>query len=127
MSETYGVIGVQIPANQALSGEVDLGGANLLAIEMPEGWSGTIITFQAKAVRHSPASVGQEAEDWDDVYDDTGTEVSVTVGANRIVVIGTVTKAAIAALRFIRVRSGTAAAPFGQNPTREIRLITKKA
>jgi hypothetical protein len=124
MAQT-GVIGVQIPANQALSGEIDLGSNNLVAIEMPEAWAGTAITFQSKAAPQRNTTSGQTPEDWDDVYDDAGTEVSVTVAANRVVVIGTVTKAAIGALRFIRLRSGTAASPVNQNPTREIKLIVK--
>lgn len=123
------VLGAQIPANQALSGEIDLGSFNLVALEMPEGWGGSTITFQSKAIPNSATSQssGAVSEDWDDVYDDTGTEVSITVASNRVVVIGTVTKAAIGACRYIRIRSGTSAAPFNQNPTREIRLIVKES
>jgi hypothetical protein len=123
------VIGVQIPANQALSGMIDLGTHKLVAIEMPEAWAGgAVITFQAKAkVATDDTLVAGDAnpEDWDDVYDDAGTEVSVTVAANRVVVIGTVTKAAIGALRYIRIRSGTSASPVNQNPARDLRLIVK--
>lgn len=126
---SLGTIGVQIPANQALSGMIDLGTSRLVAIEMPEAWAGgAVITFQAKAKIENDDTIGAgeaNPEDWDDVYDDAGTEVSITVAANRIVVIGTVTKAAIGALRFIRIRSGTAAAPVNQNPARDIKLIVK--
>lgn len=119
------VVGVQIPANQALSGMVDLGANNLVAIEMPENWAGgAVITFQSKAVVQDQTS-GVFLEDWDDVYDDAGTEVSITVAANRVVVIGTVTKAAIGALKYLRIRSGTSAAPVTQNPARDLRLILK--
>lgn len=120
----YAVLGVQIPANQALSGAIDLGGFNLVAIELPELWAGgAVITFQAKAERAETAA--ESTEDWDDVYDDTGTEISVTVAQNRIVVIGTATKAAIGALRFIRIRSGTTGTPVNQNPALNLRLIVK--
>lgn len=127
MSSGQTVIGVQIPENQALTGEIDLGEYRLAAIEMPEAFNGATLTFQSKANRyHDPNSGADEAlEDWDDVYDDTGTEVSVTVGSNRVVVIGTATKAAIGALRYLRIRSGTAAAPVNQNPTRELKIIAK--
>lgn len=123
------VLGAQIPANESLSGEIDLGSFDLLALEMPEVWAGTTITFQSKAIPASATTsrVGITTEDWDNVYDDTGTEVSITVAANRVVVIGTVTKAAIGALRYIRIRSGTSAAPVNQNPTMEIRLIVKES
>ncbi len=122
MSVGTSVLGVQIPANQALSGAFDLGEKKMVALEMPEAWSGSTITFQAKA---NTRDESHPVEDWDDVYDDTGTEVSVTVGANRVVVIGTVTKSAIGALRHLRIRSGTSASPFNQNPTREIKIIVK--
>lgn len=120
-----GVLGVQVPNNQAVTGMIDLGSHGLLAIEMPESWAGTAITFQAKAERSVTSA--ESTEDWDDVYDDTGTEVSITVAANRVVVIGTVTKAAIGALRFIRIRSGTAASPVNQSPAKDFRLIVKEA
>ncbi len=119
-----GTLGVQIPANQALSGEIDLGSNNLIAIEVPGSWAGgAVITFQAKGTEVNDEV--SDPEDWNDVYDDTGTEVSVTVAANRVVVIGTVTKAAIGAIRYIRIRSGTAAAPVNQNPARNLRLLVK--
>lgn len=120
---SMGTIGVQIPPNQAVSGVVDLGANDLIAFEMPESWAGTALTFQSKA--NNVDDEQATPEDWDDVYDDTGTEVSVTVAAGRIVVVGTATKAAIGALRYLRIRSGTAAAPVNQNPAKEIRIITK--
>lgn len=122
---SVGVIGVQIPNNQAVSGEIDLGSNDLVAFEMPESWAGTAITFQSKANRGEVSGGGQAPEDWDDVYDDAGTEVSVTVAASRVVVVGTVTKAAIGALRYLRIRSGTSAAPVNQSPAKEIRVLTK--
>ncbi len=124
----YAVIGTQIPPNEAYTGIVDLGGHNLVAIEMPEAWAGTTITFQSKAEMKEwdTAAVGlPNPEDLDNVYDDAGTEVAITVAANRIVVIGTVTKAAIGALRYLRIRSGTSGTPVNQNPAMNIRLIVK--
>ena len=123
------VIGVQIPANQSLSGEIDLGTHRLIAIEIPTTFSGSTLTFQSKSNRSEDDNPNAEVaqEFWKNVVDDTGTEVSVTVAANQIVVIGTVTKAALGALRYLRIRSGTSAAPFNQNPTREIKLIVKEA
>lgn len=125
----YAVLGAEIPNNESRSGEVDLGEHNLVALWMPAGWAGTAITFQSKDHRQPEAgdvSV-DDLETWKDVYDDAGTEVSITVAANRVVVIGTVTKAAIGALRYLRVRSGTAAAPVNQSPTRVVKLIVKRS
>lgn len=122
MSVGTSVLGTTIPANEALSGVVDLGEKRLIALEMPESWSGTTITFQSKA---NASDESHPVEDWDDVYDDAGNEVSVTVAQNRIVVIGTVTKSAIGALRYLRIRSGTTSAPVNQNPARSIKIIAK--
>lgn len=119
------VIGVQIPANEAYSGEVNIGNHELVAFEMPESWSGTTITFQSKAKKTYDQSGVEGLEDWDNLYDSSGNEVSVTVAANRVVALVGNLRDAFAALGRFRIRSGTSAAPFAQNPTREILVIVK--
>lgn len=119
------VIGVQIPENTSLSGGIDLGTNNLVAIEMPETWTGTSLTFQAKAEKFDDETT--TPEDWDNVYDSAGSELTLTVAAGRIVVPTAAHAAALAPLRFIRLRAGTASAPNDQNPSKEIRLILKQA
>src|SRR4051812_5926236 len=107
------VLGTEIPNNEALSGVVDLGGYQLVAIEMPSSWSGTTLTFQAKNKNAVETGDNEtdDAESWKDLYNDAGTEVSVTVAANRIVGVATaVIKDAIAPIRYLRIRSGTSAA-----------------
>ena len=121
-----GVIGVVIPNNEAYTGEIDFGeNVNFFAIEIPDSFSGDTISFQSKALRAEQLDSPAE-EDWNDVYDDAGTEVTVTVAGDRMVVIGTATKAAMRSLRYIRIRSGTAAAPVNQSPEREIKRVTKE-
>lgn len=115
------VISVQIPPNQTASGMADLGGNSLAAIEMPEGFNGTTITFQSKAKRSQDEEGGAAQEDWDDVYDSAGNQISWTVAAGRVVVPTAAHAAALAPLRYIRVVTGT-----GQNPGRELRFITKE-
>lgn len=124
MTKEPRVISTQIPANQSISGGVDIGDAEYIAIEIPDNATINTVTFQAKTNMKFDDEV-TSPEDWDNVYDDTGTEVSVTVAANRVVVLGTVTKAALAACRFIRLRSGTNAAPVNVNPGLNLRLIVK--
>lgn len=120
------VVSVQIPANQSTSGSVDIGDAEHIAIEIPDTATITSVTFQASPKKFADSDVnGLQNQDWDNVYDDTGTEVSVTVAAGRIVVLGTVTKAALCACRYIRLRSGTSAAPVNVNPGLNIRLLLK--
>lgn len=115
------VISTQIPANQTGSSGVDLGSSALVAIEMPEAFNGTTITFQSKAKRTQDEVGGLAQEDWDDVYDSAGSAITFTVAANRVVVPTAAHAAALAPLRYLRLVAGT-----GQNPAREFRLIVKE-
>ena len=115
------VISTTIPANEALSGGIDIGDAAFVGIEMPEGWAGTQITFQAKAKNKEDVNNDPALEDYDNVYDSAGNELVVTVAANRIVT----DIPELSPLRFIRIRSGTSGTPVNQNPAREIRIIAK--
>jgi hypothetical protein len=123
------VIGTTIPANESLSGEIDLGTHQLVAIVIPSAFNGTTIAFQAKAHRTEDRTSASEqaTEEWKNVLDDTGTELTVTVAANSIVGLKADKASVLSSLRFIRIRSGTNAAPVGQNPTRELLVIAKEA
>lgn len=126
MTKEPRAISVQIPANQAVSGSVDIGDAEHIAIEIPDTATINTITFLASPKKNADSDqAGLQNQDWDSVYDDTGTEVSATVAAGRIVVLGTVTKAALCACRYIRIRSGTSAAPVSINPGLNLRLLLK--
>jgi hypothetical protein len=113
-------ISVQIPANTTTSGAIDLGTNHLVAIEMPETWTGTTLNIQAKAKR--AAKETESHEDWDDVYDSAGNQIAITVAQGRVVVPTEAHAAALAPLRFIRFVSTPA-----QNPSKEIRLIVKQS
>lgn len=118
-------LGTTIDNNGYFSGMIDLADSTLVAIEMPATWTGTQITFQAKTSRGAGNDI-EDIETWKDVYNDAGTEVTITVAANRIVGIATaVLKDALGPLRYIRLRAGTAAAPQGQSPSKQLKLITK--
>lgn len=106
-----------IASGASLTGAIDLEDFNLISIEMPIAWTTANLTLQA-----SKESAGQ----YKDVYDDAGTEVSITAAGNRFLVIGTVTKAAIRGLRFIKLRSGTTGTPVNQDAKREIIVHLKK-
>lgn len=114
-----GVISAEIPANQSLTGEIDLGSNKLMAIEFPTTWAGTSITFQSKVERNENG-----LETWRNVYDDAGSEVTATVGSNRIVGLDALALE-LSSLRYIRIRSGTSSSPVNQNPTKLLRLIVK--
>lgn len=119
------VISVQIPANQTTSGGVDLGTHNLVAIEMPEIWTGTTLNLQAKAKAQTDDTLvpgDANPEDWDDVYDSAGNQIAITVAQNRVIVPTEAHQAALAPLRYVRFVATPA-----QNPAKEIRLIVKQS
>lgn len=119
------VISARIEANRTESGAVDLGTNSLIAIEMPEAWTGTTLNLQAKAKRETDHNLGvgeENPEDWDDVYDSAGNQIAITVAQNRVVVPTAAHAAALAPLRHIRFVATPA-----QNPAKEIRLILKEA
>jgi hypothetical protein len=119
------VISTNIPANEAYSGMVDLAGATVLGFELPETLTTTTLTFQAKARVAEDIQTDPGWEDWDDIYDDTGTELSVTVAGGRYVGLKSDKASVLSAVRYLRIRSGTSASPIDINPGALIRLIVK--
>jgi Tfp pilus tip-associated adhesin PilY1 len=107
-----------INANEATSSSIDLGDSSLVAIEMPEAWTGTVLNIQCKA--EESANESASTLDWDDVYDSAGNQIAITVAQNRVVVPTAAHAAALAPLRFIRFVSTPA-----QNPSKTLRIITK--
>lgn len=125
-----GVLSVTIPANQSQSDGVDLGTNELIALEIPA--SVTVNTISFLAASKQTHELGDEAsqedlENWRPVFDSSGNEVSMTVAANRVVVPTAAVAAALAPLRYIRLRAGTSVAPVNINPLSLIKIITKLA
>lgn len=99
----------------SLSGEVDIEGFKIVAIEIPAAWTAANLTFQAAS---APGGT------FKNVFDDAGVEVTVTAAADRI--IGLDDKLPeLAALRHLKVRSGTSAVPVNQGADRTLTLIMK--
>lgn len=115
------VISVQIPANETGSSVADLGNNTIVGIEMPEAFNGTTLTFQAKAKRTEDLDGGPGLEDWDNVFDSAGNQITWTVAAGRVVVPTAAHESAMRPIRYLRIVAGTA-----QNPAREIRLLLKE-
>lgn len=116
MSLGMTVVKTAVIANGAsLSAEVDLEGYKIVAVQMPAGWDAAALTFQASAT--SGGTFGN-------VYDDSGTEVSATVAASRVVGMDYIA-GALAALRFIKLRSGTSGSAVNQTAERTLTLILK--
>jgi hypothetical protein len=104
-----------IATGVSLSLAVDLGKETLLGYIMPASpnWTAADITFQSSPDDIVPYS---------DIYDNTGTEISHSVAAGRFV---RVNPAEWIGVRFVKFRSGTAAAPVNQVAARSIILISK--
>lgn len=101
--------GVKILSGASLSNELDLTGQVVTAIHMPAGWDSAAITVVAS---DKPTT---EDEDYDPVYSSAGTELSLTVAANRVIYLDpSVTRG----LRFVKLRSGTAGAAVNQTADR---------
>lgn len=94
----------------SLSGAINLGYQRLVALVMPAAWTAAGITFQA-----SPDGVT-----YTDVYDATGAEYSVTVGASHTVIIPV---ADLIGMRFLKIRSGTSGTPVNQGAARAITVV----
>jgi hypothetical protein len=92
-----------------LSGAVDLGYSALTGIVMPGTWVAASLTFQASA----------DGTNYFNLYDN-GTEVSLTVAADRFIQID---PAKWRGIRYLKVRSGAAGAAVNQTATRVLTLV----
>ena len=102
-----------IASGAALSNEIDIEGTHYLALSISSGWTAAGITFQAAAFSSGT---------FQDIYDNAGTEVSITAASSRCVEIN---KTAILPLRYIKLRSGTTTLPVNQTVTRTINILMK--
>lgn len=101
-----------IANGQSLSGSVYLGDQSLVGIQMPAAFTGTALTFQAAQ---------GDGSSFSNVHNATGTEIQVTVAANRYVIID---PALLAGALYLKIRSGTSAAPTAEAAARDIKIFT---
>jgi hypothetical protein len=95
----------------SLSSAVDLQAYRLGRIVLPAAIDGTAMTFQTSL----------DGVTWKNLYNEFGSEYSVVIGADRSVVPDLTMFAAAA---WLKVRTGTAAAPTAQTAARTIQLAT---
>lgn len=105
---------VVIASGASLSPEVDLGNFTLAGVIMPSGWDAANLTLQAKTANGTATNV----------YDDSGSEVSITAAASRYILFWPALD--LTGLRHIKVRSGTAATPVNQTADRTLTLILRE-
>lgn len=100
-------ITANIAAGASLSNAIQLEGMVILGIQMPAAWTAAAMTFQGSA----------DGTTFGDVYDDGGTEVSIAATtaavAARFLVNASVLEK-LAAVRFLKIRSGTTGSPVNQ-------------
>ena len=96
-------------STDGLSDVIDLGGHCLVSVQMSTAWTAASLTFRGSA----RSSAGMF-----DVYYD-GTELSYTTTASRRM---TFSPEDLAGVRFVQLRSGTAATPVAQAAPRTVYL-----
>lgn len=111
------VVPAAIASGQSLSDAIDLGGGRLVGIDMPAAWTAANLTFQSSF----NGDVQQIAATWNNVYDDLGVEVVVQAAASRAIRLGN--PGLFLGQRWIKIRSGTGAAPVNQAGVRALQLI----
>ena len=103
---------VTIANGTALSPAVDLTAYTLVAIQLPAGWTAAGLTFQA----------ANDNQNFGDVYDKTGEYAFAAVDVNRLLVCD---PSAFAGIRYLKIRSGTGAAPVNQGADRVLTLVLR--
>lgn len=106
------VADASIASGQSLSSAIDIGGTTMLAIIMPSAWTAASITFQ----------VSNDGSNFSDLYNSGGSEVSVTVAASKAIQLDALQ---FLGWRYIKLRSGTAAAAVNQAASRSLQLLVK--
>lgn len=109
------VLSVPLPAGAGgLTGWIDLGTRRLSRIEIPSGWvTATSATFQTSIDGATAYNL----------YDSTGNEYAVTVAASRSVLVPLID---FIGIRYIKIRSGTAAAAVNQTGSPVLQLVCLK-
>lgn len=97
----------------SLSGAIDLGDQRLHRVAMPAAWTAAGLTFQASA----------DGVTFNDLYNEAGEYAltSTVVAASRSIVVD---QAIFYGIRYLKVRSGTAAAAVNQGGARTLTLVT---
>ena len=91
----------------AVSTGVQINNIDIVGLEMPAGWDAASITLQAS----------RDGAAWFNVYDQFGTELTLTTAASRYIAIP---PSLLAGVGYIRIRSGTSATPVNQTAARTL-------
>jgi hypothetical protein len=108
----YETFDTEIANGESLSAAIDLGSLRAHRLDMPAGWTAAAVTFQ----------VSSDGEAYEDLYTVAGEYVIAqdVAGAGRTIVFDPMV---FFAIRWLKVRSGTAAAPVAQAADRALRIV----
>lgn len=101
-----------IASGTAVSSAIDLAGWSPLRIVMPAAWDLANLTLL----------VSQDNVTYVPVYLDDGTEYVIAAAASRAIVLD---PGRLPGVRYLQLRSGTAATPVNQTAARTLTIITK--
>ncbi len=101
------------PGGTAAAGAASSASATLIGVQLPGAWTAAVLTLQAS----------RDGATWVDVFDRFGGEVTLQAAASRRVVIE---PSVIAGVEYLRVRSGTSAAPVNQAADRDVVLLFRQ-
>lgn len=125
MPEPLRFFTLRIPNGTALSTQVQqvdgtfatggllIGGRIPVGMMMPAAWTAAVITIQTSS----------DGNDWRDLYDRFGAEVTITTAASRRIAFE---PWMLPGVTFIRFRSGTGAAPVNQGADRDLVLLARE-
>lgn len=104
---------VTIANGASLSAAINLAGEGVLSIRMPAAWTTANLTFQAST----------DGTTYNDVYDEFGTEYTVTAAASRHILVD---PSKFAGATYLKVRSGTTGTPVNQGADRSLVLSSRQ-
>lgn len=93
---------------------IGLSGLTIYGIIMPSGWTAADLTMQIS--NESPSS------GFNNVYDSTGSEVTITAAASRMIIVPPLS---YISGKFIKLRSGTSGTPVNQGADRVITVLCR--
>lgn len=119
-SQQIKYVSVAVDSNTAISDSVDLGGIafdvnqKLIGIIIPSVWTTANLTFQ---------SYNSASQAWVNLYQYDGTELNYTAGTSYWIIAKPTD---FAGIRYLKIRSGTAATPVAQADDRVLILVIRE-
>lgn len=102
-----------IASGASMTGAINLNGWRLFGISMPASWTAASLTFQGSF---------DGGATWQNLYDSSGNEITLTTAASRYVAIDPLL---FLAVPMMKVRSGTASGGVNQAQDSQLSLILR--